>query len=311
MGETRARAEVERLARDVLGSSRVEVEHHPVGFGGENWKLRDGNGHRYVLKIGDAANQAKWRSSHIAYELARDAGLPAPELVHDGELDEHLVRVFTWIDGHSAATVAADDPVRSDRLLRSVGEAVRTLHTIERDRFSSRLDGSAPSFVAWQDYVGHRVQQIRARCESTGAVDGALLDRACAAAVGLAAAVDDSAQPVLCHRDLHPGNLVVDDEGALVGIIDWDAAEAWDRAGDWFKLEYELLRVHPGGEARLAAAYFGDEEVPPKWSERRRLVHILEALNVLPNAVARRWENDFADRARSHLGLLLDGNHLD
>lgn len=298
-------ARVERLARDVLGSGRVEVERHPVGFGGENWKLRDGDGRRYVLKIGDVANQAKWRSSHVAYDLAADAGLPVPELVHEGELDDALVRVFTWIEGQSAATIAADDRARGARLLRSVGGAVRRLHAIGRDRFSSRLDGSAPSFAAWQDYVEHRLPQIRGRCESTGAVDAAVLDRACAAAAALAAEVSDHAEPVLCHRDLHPDNLIVDGDGALVGIIDWDAAEAWDRAGDFFKLEFELLRAHPGSEGVLVDAYLGDDEVPARWSERRRLVHILEALNILPNAVSRGWETDFADRARTHLLRLL------
>lgn len=308
MGQTLASAgSIERLARDVLGSTPVDVEHHPVGFGGENWKLRDDAGRRYVVKIGDWTNEAKWRSSHVAYELATAAGLPVPELVHQGELDAHLVRIFTWIDGQSAMTVEPDDPARSAHLLGSVGEAVRTLHSIKRDGFSSRLDGSSPSFASWKDYIDYRLSQIRRRCEATAAVDTHVLNHACDVATALAAEVNDSAKPVLCHRDLHPGNLIVDDDGALVGMIDWDAAESWDRAGDWFKLEYELLRAHPDGEALLAVAYLGDDEVPQQWNERRRLVHIIETLNILPNAMLKGWTTDFAERARSHLDQLLSG----
>ena len=292
--------DVERVARRVLGSDLVMIEHHPVGFGNENWALRDARGCRYVLKVRDRGNEAKWRSSHEAYTLAAAAGLPVPDLVDVGEFDDHLVRIFTWIEGHSATEVAGD-PVRSARFLASVGEAVRTLHTVRRDGFSSRLDGSAPSFAAWQDYIEHRLGQDRARCRATQAVDAGLLDRACEVAGDWAADVNDSAEAVLCHRDLHPDNLVVDADGTLIGILDWDAAEAWDRAGDWFKLEFDLLRAHPGGEDVLLAAYLDGGDVPPKWTQRRRLVHLVEALNILPNAISQAWDTDFADRARGHL----------
>ena len=292
--------EVEHLARQVLGADLVMIEHHPVGFGNENWALGDAGGCRYVLKVGDRGNEAKWRSSHDAYRLAAAVGLPVPDLVHVGEFEDRLVRIFTWIEGHSATEVAGD-PVRSARFLASVGEAVRTLHSVRRDSFSSRLDGSAPSFAAWKDYIDHRIGQIRARCRATQAVDRGFLDRVCEVAADWAADVDDSAEAVLCHRDLHPDNLIVDADGTLIGIVDWDAAEAWDRAGDWFKLEFDLLRAHPDGEDALLAAYVGDGEVPPMWTQRRRLVHLVEALNILPNAISQAWEPDYADRARGHL----------
>ena len=37
------------------------------------------------------------------------------------------------------------------------------------------------------------------------------------------------------------------------------------------------------------------------WTQRRRLVHLVEALNILPNAISQAWEPDYADRARGHL----------
>jgi hypothetical protein len=173
------------VARDALRSDGLSAEHHPVGFGNENWRLRDTDGSCYVLKIGDSGNGAKWRSSHVALELARAAGLRVPQLVHLGELDGRLVRIFTWIDGETATNIRPGTD-KSERLLRTTGAAVRALHTIGRDLFSSRLDGSAPTFPTWRAYVDHRL---------------------------------------------------------------WDAAEAWDRAGDWFKLEFDLLAAHPDGSS--------------------------------------------------------------
>jgi aminoglycoside phosphotransferase (APT) family kinase protein len=296
--------DVESHARRVLGSNDLVAEHHPVGFGNENWKLRDDSGFRFVLKIGDAGSEAKWNSSHLALGLAAAADLPVPELVHLGKIDHHLVRIFTWIDGYSASSLVAGSE-RSTRFLRSLGEAVRSLHMIERNSFSSRLDDSAPTFPTWSAYITYRLSQIRERCVATRSVNPDLLDRVCGAATELAATVDDSAEAVLSHRDLHPDNLIVNADGTLIGIIDWDAAEAWDRAGDWFRLEFELLRSHPHSGSVLLGAYLQGDSVPSQWDQRKRLVHLIETLNILPNAVARSWETEFSDRARSHMLELL------
>ena len=293
------------LAQDALRSDGLSAEHHPVGFGNENWRLHDTDGSCFVLKIGDSGNAAKWSSSHVALELAQAAGLHVPRLVHLGELDGHLVRIFTWIDGETATSIQPGTD-KSERLLRTTGAAVRALHAVGRYSLSSRLDGSAPTFSSWRAYVDHRLTQIRSRCEETGAVEPALLDRACGLATALAADVDGSAAAVLCHRDLHPDNLIVDSDGALIGIIDWDAAEAWDRAGDWFKLEFDLLAAHPDGSEILHDAYFGADPLPDKWAERRRLVHLIESLNILPNAVTQDWTDEFSSRARAHLLDTLD-----
>lgn len=296
--------DVKAYAQRVLGSDELVAEHHPVGFGNENWKLHDDSGCRFVLKIGDAGSEAKWNSSHLAYDLAATANLPVPELVHVGNIDDHLVRIFTWIDGYSASGLVAGSE-RSTRFLQSLGEAVRSLHMIERNFFSSRLDGSAPAFSTWDTYIAYRLGQIRQRCLATRALDLDLLERVCSAATELAATVDDSAEAVLSHRDLHPDNLIVNADGTLIGIIDWDAAEAWDRAGDWFKLEFELLRSHPHGQTLLLEAYLQGDSIPQQWDQRKRLVHLVETLNILPNAVARSWDTEFSDRARQHiLGLL-------
>ncbi|MEM9036394.1 MAG: aminoglycoside phosphotransferase family protein [Actinomycetota bacterium] len=297
-------SDVESYARRVLGSSRLVAEHQPVGFGNDNWKLRFNGDCRFVVKIGHSASEAKLNSSHLAYELASAAGLPVPELVHYGKAGDHLIRIFTWISGHPTSTLVTRSE-QSTRFLQSLGEALRSLHSIRRDAFSSRLDDSAPTFPTWDAYVRYRLGQIRDRCLATKSVDVDLLDQVCAEATVLATTVDHAAEAVLSHRDLHPNNLIVSADGTLIGMIDWDAAEAWDRAGDWFKLEFELLRWHPHGANTLLDGYLQGDPIPHEWNERKRLVHLVETLNILPNAIARSWETEYSDRARSHLLELL------
>lgn len=298
--------EAERLVSRVLAVVDVHAVRVPAGFGNENWRVETAEGARYVLKVAGRDNEEKWSSSHLAYELARSAGLPVAELVYSGIVDDQLARIFTWIEGEPA-TQLATDTAQSARMLRSVGEATRDMHRIRRQEFGSRLDGSAPGFRSWKEYVDHRLVQIRRRCLTAGVGTGDLVNDVCRRASRLALEIDDVADAVLCHRDLHPDNLIVDHDGTLVGIIDWDGAEAWDRAGDWFKLEFELLRAHPDEENLLLGAYLDGGPVPPRWEQRRHLVHLMEALNVLPNAATHGWV-DYADRARAHLAALLARN---
>ena len=181
-------------------------------------------------------------------------GVPLPRLVHFAEHDDHIVRIYEWIDGRSPMDIAGD-PDQVERLFGSLGTAIAKLHSIELDGFSSRLDGSAPSYRSWADYVDYRLEQIRGRCMEHGILDAPTMNRASTAISELADEVADSARPTLCHRDLYADNLVVDEDGALVAILDWDMAEAWDPAGEWFKLDWLLFPEFPNAEASFDAAY--------------------------------------------------------
>lgn len=296
--------DVERLAQEILGSPDVRVVEALHGYGNTSWRVIDGAGRAYVLKLGDPASAPKWRSAHRALELAAEQGVPVPDLVHDGRRGAHLVRVFSWVEGTVAEERELDD-AQEDRFITSLGRAVGALHRVRLDGFSSRLDGSAPAHPRWSSYLAHRFAEVRARCEATGAIAPGTVDRAASVLDGLAAAIDAVAEPVLCHRDLHPGNLILRPDGTLHGIIDWDMAEPWDRAGDWFKLEYEVLRTRPDRADALLAAYLDGAPVPMGWRERRAAVHLIETLNILPNAVTRGWTDHYAARARAHLEYLL------
>ena len=292
------------VARDIIGE-QVTVERHPVGFGNENWMIRTADGTcRWVLKVADLRSELKWRSSHVALELARSVGVPVPELVHSGRQDQLLVRVFTWIDGRSPIEVIESDAQR-DIFVRSTAEAIRSLHTIDTKAFSSRLDGSAPRFEQWSDYLRYRFDKVRERCESVDAFDSVTLDCAGELIYRLADAVSPHARPTVCHRDLHVDNLLVSDEGTLAGIIDWDGAESWDPAGEWFKLSWMLASTLSFDVETLTRAYLTDDIDRRVWDERVRVVDVIETLNTVPNAIAH-GETEFETRARRRLTSLLE-----
>jgi aminoglycoside phosphotransferase (APT) family kinase protein len=296
--------EVEALAREVLGMDDLRAEHVPFGYGNENWRVTDTAGRSFIVKIGSNESFAKWKSASAAYELAASVGVPAPALVSFTTQGDHVVRVFEWIDGDTPTS----PPTGHEQVAAwcaGLGRAIAGLHSIELDAFGSRLDGSAPSFGRWSDYIDYRVEQIRGRCSENGAVDLPTLDLACAAIRDIAAEVTGVVRPTLCHRDLYADNLLVDEQGTLVAILDWDMAEAWDPAGEWFKLDWLLFPAFPGSESAFSAAYHAIHPEPPRWARRKQLVDLMESLNAIPNAATQPWNSDFEAQVRARLQVLL------
>lgn len=292
-------SEAHALAGDVLGERPRAVDLVPAGWAGQNWRLETASG-AYVMKVGPAASAAKWSAARIALDLASTAGVPVPRLVHFSVRGGVVVRALEWIDGVTPDALAGrPDAVR--RFGTDLGTAIAALHGVGLERFTSRLDGSGPAFPTWGAYVDHRLTQIRARSLANATVDRTLLDRSTDVITVLARDVTDVARPALCHRDLYADNLLVGEDGDLRAVLDWDMAEAWDAAGDWFKLDWLLHPALPGTAEAVDTAYRAGRGDLPRWEERKRLVDVMEALNTVANAVGSRAGNDFTERARARL----------
>lgn len=282
-----SQSEARRLVAEVLecavGDVR-DVEPTGVGFGSSNWRARSGDDD-VLLKVGPAASAAKWASAEIARGRAAERGIPVPELLSSRVRPVGVVRVFRWVEGRSLAEVATElDESARRRVATDLGRAVGALHELVRERFSSRLDGSSPTFDTWEGYVTARLAAVRDRSNAADALPAGLLDRTAAAVTELAAAVSPVVLPVLCHRDLHPDNVLVGADGRLVAILDWDMTEAWDPAGDRFKIERRLLPALGDAAEVFESTYAAAHPERPLWAERVNLVSILEAANSVANA---------------------------
>jgi aminoglycoside phosphotransferase (APT) family kinase protein len=224
-------------------------------------------GGRHVVKIGPLGFAAQWRSAHRALDLAPSVGVPVAPLVGSTAHADRLVRAFAWIEGQVPDPgTLADDAVR--RLFTDLGVALRALQGFELDAFGSRLDGSAPSFTRRPDHLEYRLAAITARCRATGALGGDELKRVCGAVDRLAAGDGDHPRPTLRRRDPCADNLLVDPDGRLVAVPGFDTAEAWDRAGEFDRLDRLLLAAFPGARRWFDAACRGRGPTTPVGSGR-------------------------------------------
>lgn len=294
--------QVHRVVAAALGEPAGEVAYLPVGYGNENWRVATPSGAASIVKLGPPDSAPKWAATHHVYRLGRQAGLPLPELVHfdpaSDLVDGWVVRVFTWMDGIPAAG-ALHGGADVEAFFADVATMARTLHGLPAAAFSSRLDGSAPTFDRWSDYLAHRLPQVLERVQRTDAFPEAEVAALVREITDLAGDVDDDARPAVCHRDLHLDNLLATPAGRLAAVLDLDGAEAWDPAIDLVKLRWLVFPQHPGSEEAFTEAYGR----PPRWDERVRLCEIVELLNAVPNAIASR-DAEFETSARQRLAAV-------
>lgn len=293
---------VRNVVADALGAPPDVVEHLPMGWGNENWRV-ESRGERLVLKLGPPESAAKWAATHDVYRLGRQAALPVPELVYFDAGSEiaggWIVRIFTWMEGTRPDAVLTDAG-RIARFFTDLATAARALHALPVDAFSSRLDGSAPSFDRWADYVEWRLPQVLDRVRATSSFaepDARTLARLIQE---VAAEVSPYASPSICHRDLHLDNLLATPDGRVAALLDFDGAEAWDAAIDVVKLRWLVFPSYPGAEPAFVESYGH----PLRWSERVRLAELLALLNAVPNAIAS-GDSDFELLARTRLREVL------
>jgi hypothetical protein len=143
------------------------------------------------------------------------AGLRVPAPARDDAVVVGDMAVTCWkrID-------AVDTPID----WRAVGEMVRVLHALDPRAVPAAYPLGSPVTFPWWEFDA-------LLSDTAGVIDAQALD-------GLRTSIErhrgwaDFDEVVVCHGDVHPGNVIMSQQGPV--LIDWDllclAAPAWDHA---------------------------------------------------------------------------------
>ena len=168
-----------------------------------------------VLRVGRATGPAA--ASHALVRRLLDHGIPTVEPVDDLAAD---------LDGFAVTAWRLERETRRAIDWRAVGSIVAAVHALPPDAVPDDYPVPSPTVFPWWDFD--------TLLADVGAdIDVAALDGLVATVErhrGWRAAVDRD--PVLCHGDVHPGNVMMTGRGPL--LVDWDllclADPAWDHA---------------------------------------------------------------------------------
>jgi aminoglycoside phosphotransferase (APT) family kinase protein len=223
MGRREVGAVVAALGFELDGQPWPEGRHvHPVVAYGRQAALR--------VWPADDDLEVVWASYGRA-EALREAGAPLPELLAHGVVGGQAWALHERLRG---------TPVTHLRAAHL--DALEALHALQV--------GAAEPTGAWADELkavittglpGFARSHEPARSMDDHAA--ALLDEV--RGVGRAPLPLEVPDGDVVHGDLHPGNLLEDADGRLVGVVDLGATWVGDAAFDWFVLDRSLV-LHPG-----------------------------------------------------------------
>ncbi len=178
--------------------------------------------------------------------------------------------VTTHLPGVAWPTVSAPFMGSAHQTYHDLGQAVAHLHHITFPAFGEiDADGSVHRGMslleALEDRAKHRVADPR----HVALFASVLQDRA--------SLFDDVTQPALCHEDLNPTNILLQQEDGfwrLSAILDFDSAWAGDPESDLARLD--LWRGMMGDGFRTA--YETIRPIAPRYAERRPVYQLLWCL---------------------------------
>ncbi|MFZ4659427.1 MAG: phosphotransferase family protein [Caldilineaceae bacterium] len=213
------------LIQQVIGDEPISLEKLVRGYDNEVYAVQTRQEHDYIVRLRQHGG-AGYAEEQWAIQRSRAVGVPAPEICYVGLLtvgDQHKpVMVQRRVPGRPLAEVYATLlPKERGHIFRQVGALLSKLHTISVGGFYKLNPGDIWDFPDWesidqanrQDRTAERPQLLTAglREEEIDAIF----------AITLADNPPIDRQPVLCHGDLGPDHLFVDNELNLTGVIDF------------------------------------------------------------------------------------------
>lgn len=234
--------------RDVSGDGRIRYAEAPTrllgGYSADLYRLRlesapaelSGD---LVLRLMRGADDAV-REINVQREVAK-LGFPAPAVRFSADSSAGLGRPFMLMDRVEGRTLFDASPIELCRLPRVLGETMLRLHALTpgpiRKAFSAA--GRAGEALGAECVLA----EVREAIAATGS------SRLANGASWLIESRPPRASEVVCHGDLHPGNLLARD-GQVVALLDWELATIEEPEFD-VAHTLVLMRSAPGGDSRL------------------------------------------------------------
>ncbi|MFB7677656.1 phosphotransferase family protein [Kitasatospora purpeofusca] len=275
----------EPLLREVFPEAEVvEVLPRTGGQLSTVYELRCTDpAHSAILKV--YAPEWAWKQAkevHVYRLLAGLDTLPVPRVLHhtpDGAPGGRAVTILSLLSGLPLSEASKDlDASQIPSYYRQMGAALATIHQIGQDAYGYVTDRILDPRPDNGTYMRHQFAKKLAEFKTLGG-DDRLHDAVARRIERDGSLFDNCRAAVLCHNDLHEGNVLVA-PGAVArvtGIIDVENAIAADPLIDLAKTDYYALGR---GEPERQALLEGYGPLPPDAAERLDLYRLYHALEL-------------------------------
>lgn len=215
--------------------ARTIVEHHlnckarraePLGGGITNhvFRVRYEAGQVVVRLSVTGGKVEAFLKEHWALEQAATAGVPVVRVLQVGS---DVIDTPYMIEECASGRVATEHPDRLG-IVRQMGEIAARIHAIPTSGFGETFDWSQNTLSrceTWRAYLEGPFDW-KARVAALDEVGVLPQGRAEQLKAAFARLVELEPTPALNHGDLRLKNLLVDDDGKVIAVIDWEDCQS-------------------------------------------------------------------------------------
>ncbi len=239
--------------------------------------------HSAILKV--YAPEWAWKQAkevHVYRILAGLDSLPVPRVLHhtpNGATDGRAVTILSLLEGRPLSEASKDlDAAQIPSLYREMGATLATIHQVGQEAYGYMTDRILDPRPDNGTYMRHQFAKKLTEFKTLGG-DDRLHDAVARRIDRDGALFDNCRAAVLCHNDLHDGNVLVGPGHAarVTGIIDVENAIAADPLIDLAKTDYYSLGR---GEPERHALFEGYGPLPADAAERLDLYRLYHALEL-------------------------------
>jgi aminoglycoside phosphotransferase (APT) family kinase protein len=227
--DERMRAAARAIFKDCIGTTPRRLLAQAGGQTNSVFRV-DGSDESFVIRLSeDEGKLDDFRKERWAIERARDAGIPAPEVLRVDRTSDGLSFMLSRRAPGRLATKFGDP----HNTLTQLGRLARTLHETTMPAYGGGFWNDHPPRLQWDSFLREelKLEERIAQLLRLGLIDEDQAARVRQVMQDLGA----NREARLNHGDLRLKNALVDVSGNVSAVIDWEMATAapapeWDLA---------------------------------------------------------------------------------
>ena len=220
-----------KLMHHILGTGPIRVDYIPVGVMTWKFVVTDAGGSEYILRIYPAGRSDIVDVEPDVLRRCRRAGLCVAEVIADSRSGPHAefsYIVYRRIPGKRLTLVLESLALRAkNHLAGEITQQLAMLDGLEMTGYGELHDCFHGKALAWNEFIDEAFRHGSEALHRNSLLPGSLLKRIAVLENRTGDFMPDMA-PRLVWADINTDNILVDDEGGLTGLIDFESCLSGD-----------------------------------------------------------------------------------
>lgn len=236
---------------------------------------------QFVVRISpDAGKMEAFRKELWATQKVREVGVPSPEVLAVGNTGSESYMITRRVTGAEAT-----HHPRRKHIVHEMGSFAQIINSIRTARFGANFEWSTkePKHDTWADYLDNELEVDKRLSVFTQhkMLSSQQVEK-------LQQIIDDTrstrVQPSLNHGDLRCKNVMVDDDGRITAILDWE--DCLSTIGPQWELSISLHDLSIDEKHLFIEGYGLNVEQLEEMSPLIKALNIINYSNAIAQAVA-------------------------